>query len=68
MIIYRNQLGFFLSPVYKHLKGIFIAFFKKNLLEEIHCITNEDKTAKNGWEKNDCDFCRALCSAYKKLG
>ena len=34
--------------------------------EEIHCIINEGKTARNGWENDD--FLRALYSAYKKLG
>ena len=36
--------------------------------EEIHCITNEGKMAKNECENDDCDFLRALFSVYKKLG
>ena len=36
--------------------------------EEIHCITNEGKTAKNEWENDGSDFFRALFSVYKKLG
>ena len=36
--------------------------------EEIHCITNEAKIAKNEWENNDSDFLPALYSACKKLG
>ena len=36
--------------------------------EEIHCITNGGKTAKNEWENDDSDFLVALCSVYKKLG
>ena len=35
--------------------------------EEIHCITNKGKTAKNKWENDDSDFFRALCSVFKKL-
>ena len=36
--------------------------------EEIHCIINEGKTAKNEWENDDSNFLRALYSVYKKLG
>ena len=36
--------------------------------DQIHCITNEGKTAKNICENEDCDFLVALYSAYKKLG
>ena len=36
--------------------------------EEIHCITNEGKTAKNEWENDESSFLLALYSAYKKLG
>ena len=35
--------------------------------EEIHCITNEGKTARNEWENNDSNFLRALYSVYKKI-
>ena len=34
--------------------------------EEIHCITNEQKSAKNEGENDDSDFLWALYSAYKK--
>ena len=33
--------------------------------EEIHCITNERKSAKNEGENDDSDFLWALYSAYK---
>ena len=67
LILNRNQKGFFLSPVYKHLKGefvcfvgVFLLFFfsKKHLFkdEEFHCIANKGKTAKNEWANNDSDF------------
>ena len=36
--------------------------------EEICCITNEEKMAKNEWENDDFDFCPALCIVYDKLG
>ena len=36
--------------------------------EEIHCITNDRKTAKNEWENDESGFLLALYSAYKKLG
>ena len=36
--------------------------------EEICCINNEGKTAKNEWENDDSDFFQALCSIYKKSG
>ena len=36
--------------------------------EEIRCIINKGKTAKNEWENDDCDFLRALYSVYIKLG
>ena len=36
--------------------------------EEIHCITNEGKMARNEWENDDSNFLRALYSVYKKLG
>ena len=35
--------------------------------EEICCITNEGKTARNEWENNDSNFLRALYSVYKKI-
>ena len=61
---------FFLVQFCKHLKGIFVVFFKTTCLKnkEIHSITNERKTAKNEWENDNSDFFRALCSVYKKLG
>ena len=35
MNLHRNQKGFLLSPIYKHLKGIFVEFFsKKHLFKE----------------------------------
>ena len=36
--------------------------------EEICCITNEEKTAKNEQENVDSDFLQALYSVYKKIG
>ena len=36
--------------------------------EEICCITNEEKTARNEWENDDSNFLPALYSVYKKLG
>ena len=36
--------------------------------EEIHCISNEGKKARNEYENDDSDFLRALYSVYKKLG
>ena len=36
--------------------------------EEICCITNEEKPAKNEWEYDDSDFLLSLCIVYKKLG
>ena len=35
--------------------------------EEIHCITNEGKMARNEWENGDSNFLRALYSVYKKI-
>ena len=35
--------------------------------KEIRCITNEGKTSRNEWEKDDSDFLRALYSVYKKI-
>ena len=35
--------------------------------EEIHCITNKEKTAKNKWKNDDSDFLQALDSMYKKI-
>ena len=35
--------------------------------EEICCITNEGKTARNEWENDNSDFLRALYSLYKKI-
>ena len=35
--------------------------------EEICCITNEGKIARNEWENGDSDFFRALYSVYKKI-
>ena len=34
--------------------------------EEICCITNEEKMARNEWE-NDSDFLQPLYSVYKKI-
>ena len=34
--------------------------------EEICCITNEGKTARNEWENDDSNFLWALYSVYKK--
>ena len=34
--------------------------------EEIRCIINEEKTARNEWENDDSNFLRALYSAHKK--
>ena len=31
------------------------------------CITNKEKAPKNEWENDDCDFLRALYSAYKNI-
>ena len=35
--------------------------------EEIRCITNEEKMARNEWENDDSDFLPALYSIYKKI-
>ena len=35
--------------------------------EEIHCITNEEKTARNEWKNDDIDFLPALHSVYKTI-
>ena len=35
--------------------------------EEIHCITNKEKTGKNKWKNDDSDFLQALDSMYKKI-
>ena len=35
--------------------------------KEIRCITNEGKTSRNEWEKDDSDFLRALYRVYKKI-
>ena len=35
--------------------------------EEICCITNEEKMARNEWENDDSDFLSALYSVYKKI-
>ena len=35
--------------------------------EEIRCITNEGKTSRNEWEKDDSNFLLALYSVYKKI-
>ena len=35
--------------------------------EDIHCITNGGKAAKNEWENDDSDFLQALYSIYKKI-
>ena len=34
-------------------------------IEEINCITEEEKTAKNEWENNDFDFLWALYTKWK---
>ena len=36
--------------------------------EEIPCVTNEVKMAKNEWENDDSDFLPALYILYKKSG
>ena len=36
--------------------------------EEIHCLSNEGKKARNEYENDDSGFLRALYSVYKKLG
>ena len=36
--------------------------------EEICCIINEGKTAKNEWENDNSDFLPTLYILYKKLG
>ena len=36
--------------------------------QEIRCITNEGKTAKNEWGNDDFDFLLALYSVHIKLG
>ena len=36
-------------------------------MNEISCITNKGKTAKNEWENYDFDFLWTLYSVYKKL-
>ena len=36
--------------------------------EEICCITNEGKTAKNKWENDDSAFLRALYCVYSETG
>ena len=36
--------------------------------QEICCITNKGKTARNEWENDDSDFLRALYSVYEKIG
>ena len=33
--------------------------------EEICCITNKEKKAKNEWENDDLEFLQALDSVYK---
>ena len=35
--------------------------------EEICCITNEEKTARNEWENDDSDFLQALYGIYNKI-
>ena len=35
--------------------------------EEIHCIANEGKTARNEWENGDSNFLQALYSVYKEI-
>ena len=35
--------------------------------EEIHCITNEGKMARNEWENDGSDFLWALYSVCKKI-
>ena len=82
-ILHRNQKCFLLSPVYKHLKGLFKYgapdwrkplrckqfIFKRNLLNKKICyITDEEKTVKNEWENDGSEVLWALYSVYKKLG
>ena len=40
----------------------------KRMNEEICCITNEGKTAKIKWEKDDSAFLQALYSVYNETG
>ena len=83
LILHRNKKCFLLSPVYKHLKGLFKYkapggrkperckqfFFKRNLLnKEICYITDEGKTVKNEWENDGSDVLWALYNVYKKSG
>ena len=35
--------------------------------EEISCISNEGKMARNEWENDDSDFLQALYSVYEKI-
>ena len=35
--------------------------------EEICCITNKGKTAKNQWKNGDYDILQALYSVYKRI-
>ena len=83
MILLRNQKDFFISSVYKHLKGILAYrapdwkkpatrkqfFFQKRpvqrMNEEICCVTNKRKTAKNEWGNDDSYLLRALYCVNK---
>ena len=47
------------------------SFFSKQTYlknEEICCITNKGKVAKNEWKNDDSDFLQAFYRVYKKLG
>ena len=71
MILHRNQKDFLLSPVYKHLKGIFgYARNKKgHSIEENQLFfktKEQEKMAMNEWENDDSDILRALDSVYIK--
>ena len=37
------------------------------MIEEIRCITNEGKKARNEWENDDSNFLQTLYSVYKKI-
>ena len=62
MILHRNQKGFLLTPV-QGFEGYICIFFQNKPvqrvneeIEEIHCITDKGKTAKNEWEVDGSDF------------
>ena len=51
--------------MHRHLKNEKQTCFKN---EEICCITNEGKTAKNEWENDDSGFLPALYIVCKRFG